>query len=128
MRSPLTPRRANQSLADFNACVPHGSEGWPFELLECYRRSLSSSRSDNCIPVTHEIQLSKPELPNQLFFKHPDVVTSVPEREPVLLLPLRSGLYARQDLVEGNTIKQPPIGDDGVDFLSVPDVFERVGA
>lgn len=56
------------------------------------------------------------------------MITSVLERKPILLLPLRSGLYARQDLVEGNTIKQPPIGDNGVDFLSVSDVFERVGA
>jgi len=33
---------ANQSQTDFNTCVPHGSEGWPFELFECYRRLLSS--------------------------------------------------------------------------------------
>ena len=43
-------------------------------------------------------------------------------RKPILLLPPRSGLYPREDLVEGNTIKQSAIGDNGVDFLSVPDV------
>jgi hypothetical protein len=44
------------------------------------------------------------------------------KRKPILVLPLRSGLYTREDLVEGNTIKQPAIGDNGVDFLGVPDV------
>jgi hypothetical protein len=34
--------REKQNLTDFNSCVPHGSEGWPFELSDCYRR-LSSS-------------------------------------------------------------------------------------
>ena len=38
----LKASRANQSQTDFNTCVPHGSEGWPFELFECYRRLLSS--------------------------------------------------------------------------------------
>lgn len=105
-----------------------GREGWEFELFECYRRLLSSPSSDNSIPVTHEIQLSKPELRTQLFFKHRDVITSVPERKPILVLSPRSGFYARQDLIEGNTIKQPPIGDNGVDFPSVADVCKRVAA
>lgn len=38
----LKGTRANQSLTGSNTCVPHGSEGWPFELFECYRRMLSS--------------------------------------------------------------------------------------
>jgi len=38
----LKGTRAKQSQTDLSACVPHGSEGWPFELFECYRRSLSS--------------------------------------------------------------------------------------
>jgi len=38
----LKASRANQSQTDFNTCVPHGSEGWPFELFECYRRLLSA--------------------------------------------------------------------------------------
>jgi Protein of unknown function (DUF1579) len=38
----LKGAREKQNLSDFNSCVPHGSEGWPFELFDCYRR-LSSS-------------------------------------------------------------------------------------
>jgi hypothetical protein len=38
----LKGTRENESLTDSNSCVPHGSEGWPFELFECYRRLLSS--------------------------------------------------------------------------------------
>jgi Protein of unknown function (DUF1579) len=38
----LTGTRAKQSQTDLNSCVPHGSEGWPFELFACYRRLLSS--------------------------------------------------------------------------------------
>jgi hypothetical protein len=38
----LKGTRGNESLTDSNSCVPHGSEGWPFELFECYRRLLSS--------------------------------------------------------------------------------------
>jgi hypothetical protein len=38
----LKATRAKQSQTDFNSCVPHGSEGWPFELFECYRTLLSS--------------------------------------------------------------------------------------
>jgi hypothetical protein len=34
----LKGTRAKQGQTDFNSCVPHGSEGWPFELFECYRR------------------------------------------------------------------------------------------
>lgn len=36
----LKGNRSKQSLTDFNACVPHASEGWPFELFECYRTLL----------------------------------------------------------------------------------------
>jgi hypothetical protein len=39
----LKGTRVKQSLTDFSSCVPHGSEGWPFELFECYRRVLSSN-------------------------------------------------------------------------------------
>jgi len=39
----LKGNRVKQSLTDFSSCVPHGSEGWPFELFECYRRVLSSN-------------------------------------------------------------------------------------
>jgi len=38
----LKGARGEASLTDFNSCVPHGSEGWPFELFECYRTLLSS--------------------------------------------------------------------------------------
>jgi len=38
----LMGTRAKQSQTDLNSCVPHGSEGWPFELFECYRTLLSS--------------------------------------------------------------------------------------
>ena len=38
----LKGNRLNQSQADLNSCVPHASEGWPFELLECYRKLLNS--------------------------------------------------------------------------------------
>ena len=38
----LKGTRAKQGQTDFNPCVPHGSEGWPFELFECYRGLLSS--------------------------------------------------------------------------------------
>jgi hypothetical protein len=38
----LKGAREKQNLSDFNSCGPHGSEGWPFELFDCYRR-LSSS-------------------------------------------------------------------------------------
>jgi len=38
----LNGTRAKQSQTDFNSCVPHGSEGWPFELFECYRKLRSS--------------------------------------------------------------------------------------
>lgn len=38
----LKGTRAQQSQTDFNSCVPHGSEGWPFELFECYRKLRSS--------------------------------------------------------------------------------------
>lgn len=34
--------REKQSLTDPNPCVPHASEGWPFELFECYRGMSSS--------------------------------------------------------------------------------------
>ena len=34
----LKGTRAKQSQIDLNSCVPHGSEGWPFELFECYRK------------------------------------------------------------------------------------------
>ena len=34
----LKGTRVKQSTTDFNSCVPNGSEGWPFELFECYRR------------------------------------------------------------------------------------------
>jgi len=39
----LKGTRAKQGQTDLNSCVPHGSEGWPFELFECYRK-LPSSR------------------------------------------------------------------------------------
>ena len=42
----LKGTRLKQSLTDSNSCVPHGSEGWPFELFECYR-TLWSSHSTN---------------------------------------------------------------------------------
>jgi hypothetical protein len=38
----LKGSRERESLTDFNSCVPHASEGWPFELFECYRTLLSS--------------------------------------------------------------------------------------
>lgn len=38
----LKGSRVKQSLNDVNSCIPHGSEGWPFELFDCYRRVLSS--------------------------------------------------------------------------------------
>jgi hypothetical protein len=38
----LKGSRVSGSLTDFNSCVPHASEGWPFELFECYRTLLSS--------------------------------------------------------------------------------------
>jgi hypothetical protein len=38
----LKGTRVKQSQTDLNSCVPHGSEGWPFELFECYRTLLSS--------------------------------------------------------------------------------------
>jgi Protein of unknown function (DUF1579) len=38
----LKGSRAKHSQTDLNSCVPHGSEGWPFELFACYQRLLSS--------------------------------------------------------------------------------------
>jgi hypothetical protein len=38
----LKGTRSKQGPTDFASCVPHASEGWPFELFECYRTLLSS--------------------------------------------------------------------------------------
>lgn len=39
----LQGTREKQRLTDSNSCVPHASEGWPFELFECYRRLRGSN-------------------------------------------------------------------------------------
>jgi hypothetical protein len=38
----LRGTRVSQGPRSSNSCVPHASEGWPFELFECYRTWLSS--------------------------------------------------------------------------------------
>lgn len=78
--------RVKQGHTDFNSCAPHGSEGWPFELFDCYRRLLSRPSSDSSSPVTREGQLSRPEWRNQLFFKRSDMIRSAPVR----IFPIKS--------------------------------------
>jgi hypothetical protein len=62
----LKGTRAKQSQTDFNSCVPHGSEGWPFELFECYRILLRPTEPIEKQKLSKRGPLVHESLKNQL--------------------------------------------------------------